>query len=251
MYALFKNILDDEDVTLSATSVTANNPLSNLLDDMLVKYARIGDGSQYIQVSCGASKTIDAMAIAGWGFSSVVFQASNTVDFSTLIANQTVTNLSVQPDTKCGFLNSWLSAPITAKYFRIVFSGENKKSVGKISVGIMEKFPWMESKQKIGKISTVKRSRSQGGHLYAGNTGYNARFVEISFPEYNDDGFKLFDLLWQTCKNTRAFFCIVWTQKQDILPILYGSIDQDGIDQDATGIVSFPFTTKIRVMERF
>lgn len=251
MFALYKNILEDEDVTFSATSEIATMPLKNILDDKLIKYARIGDGIQHFQATCGNAKTIDAMAIAGWGFDSVTFQASNNTDFSSLVANVTLSDIFVQPDTGCGFLYAWLPAMITAKYFRIGFTGSNKKSIGKISVGVMTRFPWMESKQKLGKVTTNKATRSAGGHLYAGNDGYNARYVEMNFPEYNDAGFKLFDSLWQACKNTKPFFSVVWDQKQDVSPILYGVLDQESLDQDATGIKSMPFTTKIRVKECF
>lgn len=251
MFALYKNVLEDSDVALSASAETSVMPLSNIFDDRLVKYARIGDGAQYFQATCGASKTIDAMAIAGWGFSSVVFQASNVANFSTLVANVSVSNLFTQPDTKCAFLYAWLSAPITAKYFRVVFSGENKKSIGKIMIGTMTRFPWMESKQKLSKVSTVKRARSAGGQLYAGNSGYIARTNEIFFPDFNDAGYALFDDLWQTVHNTRPFFSVVWDEKQTVSPILYGALDQDGIDFEATGNPSLPFSTKLKITECF
>ena len=251
MFALFDNILDDEDAALSASSVTATAPLSNLLDDKLIKYARIGDGAQYIQVTSGSAKTVDAAAIAGWGFTSVVFQASNVADFSTLVANVTLSDLYTQPDTKCGFLYAWLSAPVSAKYFRVVFSGANKKSIGKISIGVMEQFPWMESKQKLSKVSTVKRTRGVGGQLYSGNIGYNARTVEVTFPEYDDAGYKLFDRLWQTCRNTKPFFSVLWDEKQDVAPLLYAALEQDSIDQEATGNKALPFTTKVKLQECF
>lgn len=250
MFALYKNILDDEDTIITASNSSATMPLSNLLDDKLIKYARIADGAQYIQVS-GGSKTVDAMAVAGWGFSSVVFQASNTTDFSTLLCNVTLSDLHTQSDTKCGFLHVWLSAPITAKYFRVVFSGENKKSIGKISIGTMKRFPWMDSKQKLSQVSTYKRTRSAGGHLFAGNVGYNARTVEMSFPEYNDAGFALFADLWGTCKNTKPFFSVIWDEKQDVSPLLYGALDQDSLDQEATGNPLLPFSTKIKQTECF
>ena len=251
MFALYKNILEDEDVTLSASSSYSTMPLANILDDKLVKYARIGDGSQYIQATCGSAKSIDAVAIAGWGFSSVVFQASNMSNFSTLLVNETLSDVYTNPDTKCGYAFAWLSAAVSAKYFRIVFSGESKKSVGKIMIGTMKAFPWMESKQKLSKVTTVKSSRSAGGQLYPGNVGYNARQVEVTFPEYDDAGFALFDDLWQTVKNTRPFFSVIWDDRQNISPVLYGSLDQERIDQAATGIPSLPFSTKLNITECF
>ena len=251
MFALYKNVIEDSDVLLSSSAESSVQPLVNLADDRLIKYARIGGGEQYIQAVCGTPKTIDSMAIAGWGFSSVVFQASNDADFSTLLADETVANLYAQPDTKCAFLYAWLSAPVTAKYFRVVFSGENKKSIGKIMIGTMTRFPWMESKQKLSKVSTVKRTRSAGGQLYAGNSGYISRTNEISFPDFNDSGYALFDDLWQAVHNTRPFFSVVWDEKQTVSPILYGALDQDGIDFDATGNPTLPFSTKLKITECF
>ena len=251
MFALYKNILEDSDVTLSASSSYTTMPLPNILDDKLVKYARIGDGSQYIQAACGSAKSIDAVAIAGWGFSSVVFQASNMADFSTLLADETLSDVYTNPDTKCGYAFAWLPSAVTAKYVRVVFSGDNKKNIGKIMLGTMKRFPWMESKQKLSKVTTAKSTRSAGGQLYPGNVGYNARQVEVTFPEYADAGFELIDDLWQTAKNKRPFFSVVWDDKQNVSPLLYGSLNQDSIEQSATGIPSLPFSSKLNIMECF
>ena len=251
MFALYKNILEDDDVTLIASATYSSMPIENILDDKLVKYGRIGDGSQYIQATFGSAKSFDAMAIAGWGFSSVVFQASNAADFSTVLVNSTLSDVYVNPDTSCGYAFAWLQAAVTAKYVRVVFSGDNKKNVGKIMLGTMKQFPWMESKQKLAKVTTAKSTRSAGGQLYPGNVGYNARQVEVTFPEYADAGFALIDDLWQTVKNKRPFFSVVWDDKQNVSPLLYGALNQDSIEQTATGIPSLPFSSKLNIMECF
>lgn len=248
MIALYKNILEGATVTASSESVLA--PLSNLDDDKLVKYTRLPAGEQYIQFDLGSAKSFDAIACAGWNFSTLTLRASNSATFASGVTTLSVPKVFDHPDTASVISSLWFDA-VTARYIRIVTSGSSVKDFGKIMLGTMAEFPAMDAKQKMSYATTKKPTRAKGGCLFKGASGYKAREQEISFPEFGDDGVELFADLWNTVGNYRPFFSVVWDDKQDIFPMLYGALDQERIDFDRTEYKAKPFSTKIKLEECF
>lgn len=250
MFALFKNILDDADVTLSASSEMAQYPVKNLLDDKLCLFTRAPKGTNYIQVISAGAKTVDSVVVAGTNASSAVLQISND-NFSTILQSVDIELINTHPFTGDNMLHAYFG-PVTAKDFRVVFSGDTLKNVGKIFVGPMTVFPYMDAKQEFGNESTKEDSRSLAGCSYPGDTGYTARYYNVSFPEYSDDDVLLFNDLWNTCgEYKKPFFSVVWDDRQRILPMLYGKLEQKGIVHKRTEYKTKPNTTELKIMECF
>ena len=248
MIALYKNILEGADV--SASSESELFPLSNLDDDKLVKFARITGGDQSIVFDLESEKSFDAIACAGWNLATLTLETSNDATFSTIIRTVTVPKVYDHPDTGSVISSLWFDAT-TARYVRLSMTGSTVKDFGKIMLGTMTEFPYMDAKQKMSLSTTKKPVRAKGGCLYRGASGYKAREQEVSFPEFDDSGVILFNDLWDTVGNYRPFFSVVWDEKQNVFPMLYGALDQDKIDFDRTDYKLLPFTTKIKLEECF
>lgn len=248
MIALYKNIL--ESATVSASSESVLFPLANLADDKLVKFARITGGDQSIVFDLESEKSFDAIACAGWNLATLTLEASNDATFSTIIRTVTVPKVYDHPDTGSVISSLWFDKT-TARYVRLSMTGSTVKDFGKIMLGTMTEFPYMDAKQKMSFSTTKKPVRAKGGCLYQGASGYKAREQEISFPEFDDNGVLLFKDLWDTVGNYRPFFSVVWDDKQNVFPMLYGALDQDKIDIDRTDYKLLPFTTKIKLEECF
>lgn len=246
MIALYKSIV--EDIVPTASSQSSSMPLSNLLSDELTRFSRISSGNNYIQYPLASE--VDSICVAGWGMNDVVIQFSDTVDFAVIIESHVIPKIATQPDTGSVILSLWFD-PITAQYCRIVTSGSGNKDFGKIKIGKMSKFPHMSASQSIIKGTTKKNVRGLGGHKFKGNVGYNFRECEVTFPEYDDAGVILLDDLWNTCHDQKPFFSLLWDDKQNIFPMLYGTLEDDKMKHDRTDLKMFPFTTKIHIAECF
>lgn len=248
MIALYKNILEGAAVTASSESVLF--PLVNLNDDKLVKFTRVSSGDQYIQFDLGGAEDFDAIGCAGWNFSALTVLASDDSSFTSGVTTVSVPKVYDHPETGSAISSLWFDK-ITARYIRVCTSGSGVKDFGKIILGTMADFPLMEAKQKMSMVTTKKTTRTKGGCLYRGASGYRSREQEISFPEFDDSGVDLFSDLWNTVGNYRPFFSVVWDDRQTTFPMLYGALDQERIDIDRTDSKVKPFTTKIKLAECF
>lgn len=246
MIALYKSVI--EGIIPSSSCQSSKMPLTNLLTDELVSFSRIAPGSNYMQWPLESE--VDAIALAGWGLETVLIQFSDTHDFASIKAEHEVPKISANTDTGSVILSLWFDK-VTAQYCRVVTSGSGNKDFGKIMIGKMAEFPWMSATQSIGLVTTKKSSRGLGGQKYKGNVGYEYREFEATFPEYNDSGYALFSDLWNTCHNQKPFFSVLWDEKQNIFPMLYGSIEDDKLKQERTDSPMFPYTTKLHIAECF
>lgn len=248
MIALYKSVVDG--IIPTASSQSSVMPLSNLLVDTLTEFSRIASGDNYIQYPLSAQ--VDAIGIAGWGMNALLLQFSNDPTFpsSSILNEYEIPVKATQPDTGSVILTRWFD-PITAAYCRILTTGDGKKDFGKIMLGNMAEFPYMSASQSISLTTTKKNVRGIGGTKIKGDIGYNGREYEVTFPEYNDAGYELFEDLWNTCHNQKAFFSVLWDDRQNILPILYGSLEDEKMKQDRTELPMFPWTTKLHIAEEF
>lgn len=240
------NILKNDGAIITASSEFSSRPLSNLLIDRLTETTKIGAGLQYIQVSLPVAVSVDYIALAGASFSNATIQLSNdgfsSVDEEFAVTDETQNSEKLKRKL-LGYFN-----PINAKDIRLVVDGTSAKTIGSLSIGKSYLLPGMDMSQKINLSTTRKKTRSQSGQKYK-SEGYEHYGYEVSFPYLTVSESIVLRNFWEKHLNQESFFSIVWNDLKEVMPMLYGSIEQEAFTLERSDSKIMPFKAKFIIGE--
>lgn len=244
----YNNLLDRADCGMSSAMEHTRYPLSNLLDDKLCKFTKLKAGTASINFTFGESVTADSFGVAGYNDTSFLLEASNSATFDTLLLSKTITaNIinGVYHPTTVYF------DQVSARYWRVTFTGSNVHRIGKIYLGQCYKFVGMEAKQQsidlnINDTTTVNDT----GQVYT-QSNYIHQTCKIQTTSITHEQRLEIDMFVRSVGKHKAVFVLIWNKIQGFIPALYGIIDQDKVTYSRSDSTNKPFKTELSFREIF
>ena len=247
------NLVLSEDAVLSASAGSILFPPENLREPHLAKFTRI-TGAGYIQVDFSTAKEMDSVIIAGVNpfsegganFSVATFSASDD-GFAT---STNVTAISKQNNE--AHLFCMFDAPISAKSFRIAFSGTGAKDIGALYLGKRyDAISMTAQSQSIEYKWTTTITTSKSGQAFGSNTlGYDYLQLKVPLYQYSESDMITLATMAQKKRNVTPVFVKLW-KNNSIVRLIYARIDGDTMSVGRTSNVNKPFKGDIQFAETF
>lgn len=247
------NLVLSEDAVISASSENVLFPLSNLLQPYLAQFTRIS-GAGYIQVDFSTVKEIDSVIIAGVNpfsegganFGVVTFSASDD-GFAT---STNVTAIPKQDNE--AHLFCMFDAPVSAKSFRIAFTGAGSKDVGSLYLGKRyDAISMTAQSQSIDyKWSTTVTVSKSGQSFGSNDLGYDYLQLKIPLYQYSESDMITLATMAQKHRNVTPLFVKLWKNNSTVR-LIYARIDGDTMSIGRTSNVKKPFKGDIQFVETF